>query len=220
MKKLLFAIFLFVYLIGYSQTADQIIANHLEVTGGVQNWKKLNSIIIKGEIILDLYESYPIEIYQQRPDLNKTVLQIQGKKNILNGYNGKNAVRYNFQTNQVEENDNYITEAFESDLVDYSVKGFHAILLGTENIENKNCYKIKLIKNSEYDIYYFDKSTFQLIREDNKLESKSYSDFNLFSGLTLPCHIEVKNKVENEYFVLIFTSIDINKVIPEKEFKF
>ena len=80
MKKLLFAIFLFVYLIGYSQTADQIIANHLEVTGGVQNWKKLNSIIIKGEIILDLYESYPIEIYQQRPDLNKTVLQIQGKK--------------------------------------------------------------------------------------------------------------------------------------------
>lgn len=220
MKKLFFVLGVFLSLVGYSQTAEHIINKHLEITGGVDKWKGFNSIVITGEIILGLNETYPIEIYQQRPDLNKTVIQIQKKKIILNGYNGKKAIQFNFQTNTIEESNNYISEAFESDLIDYSIKGFHPILLGEEKIENVNCYKIKLTKDRESEIYYFDKTTYQLIREDNDIESKIYSDFQVFSGLTFPCRMVVKNREEETEFILIFKSLEVNKKIPEREFKF
>lgn len=220
MKKLFFAFLIFLLNICYSQTVEEIIKKHLEVTGGTHHWKELNSIIIKGDIILGLNESYPIEIYQQRPNLNKTCIEIQGKKIILNAYNGKKAIQYNFQTNSLEENNNYVPEAFESDLIDYSAKGFLPIFLGEERIDNKNCYKIKLTNNRESEIYYFDKTGYQLVREDNSNESKLYSDFKLASGLIFPYRLVVKNKEDDSEFILVFKSLEINKIIPEKEFKF
>lgn len=220
MKKLFFALLIFLLNICYSQTVEQIINKHLEVTGGTHHWKELNSIIIRGDIILGLNESYPIEIYQQRPNLNKTCIEIQGKKIILNAYNGQKAIQYNFQTNSLEENNNYVPEAFESDLIDYSAKGFLPIFLGEERVDNKNCYKIKLTNNRESEIYYFDKTSYQLVREDTSTESKLYSEFKLVSGLIFPYRLVVKNKEDDSEFILVFKSLEMNKIIPEKEFKF
>lgn len=212
--------FLLFTLFSYSQTADQIIKKHLEATGGINSWKGFNSAILKGEMILGVKESYPVEIYQQRPNLNKTLMFAAGKKVILNGYNGKKAVKFNFQTNKLENDSNYIPETFESDLLDYSQKGFQAILIGMEKINGLDCYKIKLIKNTNINTYYFDMKKYQLIRETNADETKTYSDFRKSSGLTFPFKIEIKSADNQSDFVLIFKTIEVNKVIPSKEFNF
>lgn len=212
--------FLLFTLFSYSQTADQIIKKHLEATGGINNWKGFNSAILKGEMILGIKESYPVEIYQQRPNLNKTLMFAAGKKVILNGYNGKKAVKFNFQANKLENDSNYTPETFESDLLDYSQKGFQAILIGMEKINGLDCYKIKLIKNTNISTYYFDMKKYQLIRETNADETKTYSDFRKSSGLTFPFKIEIKSADNQSDFVLIFKTIEVNKVIPSKEFNF
>ncbi|MDR2122978.1 MAG: outer membrane lipoprotein-sorting protein [Flavobacteriaceae bacterium] len=205
---------------GYAQTAEQIINKHLEITGGVTKWKGFNSTVISGEMILGLNESYPVVIYQQRPNWSKTVMQIQSKNMILTGYNGKKAVQFNFRTNKLEENADYIPETFDSDLIDYSGKGFQAVFIGTEKIENSDCYKIKLIKNTNTNTYYFDTKSYQLIREVNSLETKTYSDFRKSSGLTFPYRIEVKSSDGESDFALVFKTIEVNKVISAKEFVF
>lgn len=212
--------FLLFTLFSYSQTADQIIKKHLEATGGINNWKGFNSAILKGEMILGIKESYPVEIYQQRPNFNKTLMFAEGKKIILNGYNGKKAVKFNFQTNKLENDSNYIPETFESDLLDYSHKGFQAILIGMEKINGLNCYKIKLKKNTNINTYYFDMKKYQLIRETNADETKTYSDFRKSSGLTFPFKMEIKSADNQSDFVLVFKTIEVNKVIPSKEFNF
>ncbi|MDR1877758.1 MAG: histidine kinase [Flavobacteriaceae bacterium] len=204
----------------YTQTVEQIIAKHLETTGGIAKWKGFNSTVIKGDMILGLNEIYPVEVYQQRPNLNKTIMTIQGKKVILNGYNGKKAVQFNFQTNKLEDNSGYIPETFDSDLLDYSGKGFQSVLTGTEKIENTDCYKIKLIKNTNTTTYYFDMKSYQLIKEENSTESKIYSDFRKSSGLTFPFRIEVKSADGESDFVLVFKTIEVNRAIPAKEFDF
>ncbi len=217
---LILIFFSLVSTVGFAQTAEQIITKHLETTGGINKWKGFNSVVLKGEIVLGLNESYQVTIYQQRPNLNKTVMLIQGKSVVLNGYDGKKAVQFNFRTNKLETDSNYIPESFDSDLVDYSDKGFQAVLTGTEKIENSDCYKIKLIKNTNTTTYYFDMNSYQLIREINSIETRTYSDFRKSSGLVFPYRIEVKSADGESDFVLIMKSIEVNKAISAKEFSF
>ena len=57
--------------IALAQTAKQIIDKNIEVTGGLTNWKLLNSIILHGKVSLGINDVYPLKIYQQRPILPK-----------------------------------------------------------------------------------------------------------------------------------------------------
>lgn len=204
----------------HGQTADQIINKHLEVTGGLTAWKTFNSVILNGEIVLGKEESYKIKILQQRPNLNKTTMYIQDREIILNGYNGKKAIKFNFTTNQIEEDLEYIPESFDSDLLEYNSKGFQAILIGTEKIGNSDCFKVKLIKNTNTITYFFDKNTYQLIRESNPQEIKTYSDFTKVSTLTFPMKTEVQIIGDNSNFTLVIDKVQVNPVISPKEFNF
>lgn len=221
MRTQLLFVFLFIFVIfSNSQTADQIIKKHLEITGGINNWKDFNSVILKGEMVLGLKEAYPIEIYQKRPNWNKTIMITNGKKMLLNGYNGKKAVKYNFHSHKLENDFSYVPEAFDSDLLDYLNKGFQAVLIGTEKINGTNCYKVKLIKNTNVTTYCFDVKSYQLIREINTEETKTYSNFRKSSTLTFPYKIEIKSIDNQSDFVLIFKTIEVNKLISSKEFNF
>jgi hypothetical protein len=45
----------------FGATAKQIIDKNIELTGGLTNWKLLNSIILQGKVILGVNDEYPIE---------------------------------------------------------------------------------------------------------------------------------------------------------------
>ncbi|MGM5630340.1 histidine kinase [Apibacter raozihei] len=222
MKKInliLLMIFNFAIIIK-AQTAEEVIAKHLEITGGLTKWRGFNSVVLKGEMVLGVNESYNVEIYQQRPNWNKTYMYVQGKKITLNAYNGKKAIQYDFQSNKLVNKPDYVPESFDSDLINFSDKGFQAVFIGTEKIEQSNCYKIKLIKNTNITTYYFDMKSYQLIREESVSESKTFSDFRKASGLYFPYRIEVKSTNGESDFVLIIKTINVNQAIPGKEFTF
>ena len=68
MKK---AILVFILCIGgllSAQTAKEIIDQNIEKSGGLTNWKLLNSIVLQGKLTLGINDSYPIKIFQQRPN--------------------------------------------------------------------------------------------------------------------------------------------------------
>ena len=220
MKRFFLLIFLTFSLIYQAQTAEQIIAKNLEITGGVYGWKVLQSLVIKGNTVLGVNEEYPTEIYQQRPNLTKTLMTLQGKKIMLNGYNGKKAVQFDFQAGKLNTNPDYVPESFESDLLDFINKGFQAVLMENETVNGTNCFKVQLSKNQSVTTYYFDSKTYQLVREENSERNTYYSDFKKVSGLVFPFRIEEKSTDGEENFTLIINSIEINPVIPAKVFDF
>ena len=203
----------------FAQSADDIIKNNLEKTGGEKAWNNLNSIILRGSVSFNLETSYPMVIRHKRPYLKKVSFVMDGKEILNEGYDGKYGWTYNEISKKNIVIPDYKPDAFDSDLLKYKQKGFNVKLVGKEKYEGGNCYRIELAKNKNISYYCFDEKTYQLVFEENKDEVLYYSDYKNFSGLAFATKIVGKPKEGGEY-IIRFNTIQINPPIDSKVFNF
>ncbi len=203
----------------WAQSAEQIINQHLEKSGGVSNWKKLNSIILKGDAVLGLEQSYPMIIYHRRPYEKKVVFSVQGKEMLNEGFDGKNGWTFNEISGKNEILKEYQPDSFDSDMLDYQKKGFTAVYTGKSTSERKECYKVELTKNVNKVTYCFSIKDYSLLWEENDEEKQFYYDYKKFDGLEFATRIVGQPKEGGEY-VIKFSQILINPRIDDKIFKF
>ncbi|WP_426278293.1 histidine kinase [Chryseobacterium sp. S-02] len=220
MKKLLLVFVLIWSQLSFAQTAKEIIDKNIELSGGLTNWKLLNSVLLQGKVILGIKDEYPIKIYQQRPNLTKTVLTINNKETAIEGYDGVKGYAMNYATNKLQEYADYKPESFDNDFIDWENKGFEAKYAGKEKIGNVYCFKVELIKNVNKNIYYFDSKTYMLLREIKKDETLDYSDYKKVGNLLMPFRIESSSSKKDGDYVMLLNKIEINKVFPTNIFKF
>jgi hypothetical protein len=220
MKKLLLVFVLVFSQWSFAQTAKEIIDKNIELSGGLTNWKLLNSVLLQGKVILGIKDEYPIKIYQQRPNLTKTVITINGKDTAIEGYDGSKGYAMNYANNKVQEYAEYVAESFDNDFIDWESKGFAAKYLGKEKIGNIYCHKVELTKNVNKNIYYFDTKTYMLLREIKKDETLDYSEYRKVGNLSMPFRIESSSTKKNGDYVMLINRIDTNKVFPANTFKF
>lgn len=219
MKKLILVFTLLYSSIALAQTAQEIITKNIEATGGLSKWKLLNSITLQGKLVLGLKDEYPIKIYQQRPNLTKTVITIEGKENIIEAYDGTKGYAMNYANNKLQEFANYQPESFDTDFIDFEAKGFSAKVLGKDKVDDRLCYKIELTKNVNKTIYYFDTENYMLLKETKKGETLFYSDFKKVNGLVMPYRIQASTQNKEADYLMVLTKIETNKVFPENTFK-
>ncbi|MDQ1096304.1 MULTISPECIES: histidine kinase [Chryseobacterium] len=220
MKKLLLAFILVCSQWCMAQTAKEIIDKNIELSGGLTNWKLLNSVLLQGKVILGIKDEYPIKIYQERPNLTKTVITIGNKETAIEGYDGTKGYAMNYAANKLQEYAEYVPESFDNDFIDWENKGFTARYLGKEKIGNMYCHKVELTKNVNKNIYYFDTKTYMLLREIKKDETLDYSDYKKVGNLMMPFRIESSSTKKDGDYVMLINRIDTNKVFPANTFKF
>lgn len=220
MKKIVLVLMILVSGIISAQTAKEIIDQNIEKSGGLTNWKLLNSIILQGKLTLGINDSYPIKIYQQRPNLTKTVITINKKETAIEGYDGKKGYAMNYATNKLQEYPNYNAESFDTDFIDWENKGFEAKYLGKEKVGETYCHKVELTKNVNKTIYYFDTKNYMLLKEVKSDETLSYSDYRKIGSLLMPFRIESSSQKKDSDYVMILNSVETNKALPANTFKF
>ena len=220
MKKIVFVMMMLVSGIISAQTAKEIIDQNIEKSGGLTNWKLLNSIVLQGKLTLGINDSYPIKIFQQRPNLTKTVITINKKETAIEGYDGKKGYAMNYATNKIQEYPNYNAESFDTDFIDWENKGFEAKYLGKEKVGETYCHKVELTKNVNKTIYYFDTKNYMLLKEVKSDETLSYSDYRKIGSLLMPFRIESSSQKKDSDYVMILNSIETNKALPANTFKF
>lgn len=220
MKKLVLVFILLFSQLSFAQTAKEIIDKNIELSGGLTNWKLLNSVLLQGKVILGIKDEYPIKIYQQRPNLTKTLITINNKETPIEGYDGNKGYAMNYAANKLQEYKDYVAESFDNDFIDWENKGFEARYLGKEKIGNNYCHKVELTKNVNKNMYYFDTKTYMLVREVKKDETLDYSDYKKVGNLTMPFRIESASPKKDGDYVMLLNRIDINKVFPANTFKF
>ena len=220
MKKIVFVLMMLVSGIISAQTAKEIIDQNIEKSGGLTNWKLLNSIVLQGKLTLGINDSYPIKIFQQRPNLTKTVITINKKETAIEGYDGKKGYAMNYATNKIQEYTNYNAESFDTDFIDWENKGFEAKYLGKEKVGEIYCHKVELTKNVNKTIYYFDTKNYMLLKEVKSDETLSYSDYRKIGSLLMPFRIESSSQKKDSDYVMILNSIETNKALPANTFKF
>lgn len=220
MKKLLLVFGLIFSHVILAQTAKEIIDKNIELSGGLTNWKLLNSVLLQGKVVLGIKDEYPIKIYQQRPNLTKTLITTGGKETAIEGFDGTKGYAMNYAANKLQEYPEYVPESFDNDFIDWENKGFDAKYLGKEKVGDIYCHKVELTKNVNKNMYYFDTKTYMLLKEVKKDETLIYSDFKKVGNIIMPFRIESSSTKKDGDYVMLLNKVEINKVFPANIFKF
>ncbi len=219
MKKI-FVLFLLISQLIFAQTAKEIIDKNIELSGGLTNWKLLNSVSIQGKVTLGINDEYPLKIYQQRPNLTKTVITIKKVDMPVEGFDGTKGYAMNYATNKIQEYPNYSPESFDNDFIDWENKGFQAKYLGKEKVGENYCFKVELTKNVNKTIYFFDVKSYMLLKEVKAEEVLTYNDYRKVGALLMPFRLESSSPKKDSDYVMLISKIETNKVFPQNTFKF
>ena len=181
-RALAMAILLFVLPVGLqlvcpakaaAQTTDEIVAKVLAARGGLEKAKAVQTERITGTIYFnpELYGPFlaefkrPGKMHNEVTIQNKTVVRsFNGKDSgwVTNPFAGKNAP----EPMSAEEVKDAVNEAdFDGPLVDAKGKGNAIELSGTEKVEGRDAYILKVThKDGQVSSYSFDTKTFLLVK--------------------------------------------------------
>jgi len=239
MKTLFTALTMLLFIGTYAQiSADEIIENYFENTGGKANWEKLEGIKLIGKSVSQGME-IPVEILQLKDGRQYVKISIQGKDLKLGVYDGEVVWNTNFMTQKAEamtseQVANFkINDAkdFPNPLLNYKDKGYTVENLGEETMEGTACYKVKLTKNpvmiegkeeQSITFYYFDKDSFVPIATEIEIKAgpmkgqmmkTTMSDYDEVDGLYFPFSIS------QMMGPVTFEKIELNPTVEEDAFK-
>ena len=243
LKLLTLALFLIALTPVNAQTADEIITNYLENTGGIENWKKITGTKMKASVNQQGIE-IPLEIIQLKDGRQATVINFQGQVIKQQVYDGESLWGHNFLTQKAEKSDAETTENFKLNLndfpsafIDYKDKGYTAELLGKETIEGTECFKIKFVqepitvdgkKEESIAFNYFDTENFILIAVESTIpfgpqkgtvQLITFGDYQEVDGLYFPFSLSQGIKGGASQPVNM-TSVELNPVVDDKVFAF
>lgn len=213
----------------YAQTADEIVNKHIEAIGGADAWKKVNSMVTTGTLTVQGAEIA----------ISLTVLNGKGSRQDITamGMNGYQIVTptqgWNFMPFQGQKAPEPITaddlkEAqdeldVQGSLVDYKAKGHTIELLGTDDIEGVNVFKLKeTLKSGKTQTIFIDPKTYYIIRVISKQKANGNEvdvTTNLNNYQKLPEGIMVPLSIGLPFGEMIISKVEINKPIDENIFK-
>jgi outer membrane lipoprotein-sorting protein len=226
-----------------AQDLDEILDNYFENTGGRAQWEALEGIKMTAKIN-QMGMEIPLEIIQLKSGKQMTVINFQGQQIKQGVFDGEVLWSINMMTQKAEKSDQETTDNIKREMGDfpdpflnYQAKGYTAELLGTEEIDGAECYKIKLTKKplivdgQEVDnvsFYYFDMDNFVPIAVQSEIKAGpakgqmsevKMSDYQEVSGYYFPFSM-IQGLKGQEGQAITFDKIEVNPQVDEAEFVF
>ena len=243
LKLLVIALIVSFTLTVNAQSADEIITNYFENTGGIENWEKLTGIKMSAKINQGGME-IPIDIIQLKGGNQMTVINFQGKEIKQGVFDGETLWATNFMTQKAEKSDQEATDNmmlskndFPDSFLNYKEKNYTVELLGKETIDGTETFKIKLVKEpimvdgkEEEDVsfYFFDTENFVPIvvqseirtgQMKGQISESKLSDYQEVDGLYFPFSLTQGIKGQAGQGITI-DKIVVNPEVDAKEFEF
>lgn len=211
MKKfsiILFSI-LFIYLFIDAQSVDEIITKNLAIKGGIEKLSSINTVQIEGKMVRMGMEM-KISMFYKKPSMIRMEINFSGK-NITLGYDGKTAWQISpftgtegpqemtgEQADQIKEN----LDMFEDPFIDYKKKGNKVELIGKDEMEGTEVFKLKLTKKDGRIMYYYiDPDSFIELKTDTIKKRKDgketkvesiMGDYKMVDGMMIAHSIKLK----------------------------
>lgn len=226
-----------------AQDLDEILDNYFENTGGRAQWEALEGIKMTAKIN-QMGMEIPLEIIQLKSGKQMTVINFQGQQIKQGVFDGQVLWSINMMTQKAEKSDQETTDNIKREMGDfpdpflnYQAKGYTAELLGTEEIDGAECYKVKLTKKplivdgQEVDnvsFYYFDMDNFVPIAVQSEIKAGpakgqmsevKMSDYQEVSGYYFPFSM-IQGLKGQEGQAITFDQIEVNPQVDMAEFVF
>ena len=226
-----------------AQTADEILENYFENTGGLDAWKSIEGMKMTAKVNQGGME-IPLEIYNLKDGRQMTKITFQGNTIKQGVFDGETLWSHNFMTMKAEKSDAESTSNFKlntndfpDSFIDYKEKGYTVELLGKETIDGAETFKIKLVKepvtidgNQEEDIsyYFFDVDNFVPIAIHSEIKSGpakgqiseiTMSDYQEVDGMYFAFSMTQGVK-DGQSQPITIDAIELNPTIDDAEFAF
>ncbi|MEY8780157.1 outer membrane lipoprotein-sorting protein [Allomuricauda sp. XS_ASV26] len=226
-----------------AQTADEILENYFENTGGLDAWKSIEGMKMTAKVNQGGME-IPLEIYNLKDGRQMTKITFQGNTIKQGVFDGETLWSHNFMTMKAEKSDAESTSNFKlntndfpDSFIDYKEKGYTVELLGKETIDGAETFKIKLVKepvtidgNQEEDIsyYFFDVDNFVPIAIHSEIKSGpakgqiseiTMSDYQEVDGMYFAFSMTQGVK-DGQSQPITIDAIELNPTIDDAEFTF
>lgn len=227
-----------------AQTADEIIANYFENTGGIEKWKTIEGMKMSAKLNQGGME-IPLEIIQLKDGRQATLINLQGRVIKQGVFDGTDLWSDNFMTQKAEKSDAETTENFKQSLGDfpdvflnYKAKGYTVELAGKETIEGTETFKLKLTKKpikvdgqltDDISFYYFDAENFvPLVVEaeikagpaKGQISQIKFSDYQEVSNGVLMAFSLAQGAKGGPSQPIVVTAIEVNPVVDAATFKY
>ena len=218
-------------------SAEQIVARNAEARGGLEAWRAVQTLRMSGEMDAGgtADAKLPFALSLKRPNKSRLTITFAGK-DATQVYDGSQGwkVRPFLSRDDVEPftpaEARSAASAAELDgpLVDYAKKGTRVALAGTEKVEGKAAYKLKLkLKSGEERFVWVDAKTFleaKISGEPRKLDGRRhdvaiyYRDYRKVNGLKVPYLLEtVVQGVKGSHKMTIKT-VTVNPALEDALF--
>lgn len=236
MKQLLFsAALLLLNTFSYAQSAEDIIAKHMEATGA-EAWKNINSIKTEAKITADgapgmtiLWSMTAVRDKAARMDVSVMGMTqtsvVNGDKGWANNPFAGKMEPEPLTADQVKSM--FDMTDIDGTVVGYKEKGYTVEYVGTEDVDGTEALKIKINKGdkkSEYCFYdpetYYEIKNVQVEEVDGKeVETATvYSNFQKQDGITFPFTMQQANPMMGNSTITIST-VTLNPAVDDKIFE-
>ncbi len=211
-----------------AQTVDEVINKHVAALGGKEKLTKIQNLVMEGSLTIQGTEISVIST-QVHNKLNRQDISAMG----MNGFDMMTATEgwtyMPFQgmqkpepktADEVKESQSDLDVA--GPLVDYAAKGHKVELLGKEDVDGTESYKINATLASGKTITYFIDPASNLIirtKEKRKMNGQEadlqtdFSDYKEVEGVKMPYSIT------QQFGTVLISSIKVNQAIPESAYK-
>ena len=216
-------------------SVDELVAKYVKARGGMEKLKAVNSIRVHGKMMMGQGMEAPFTLMQKRPKMTRTEFTLQGMTG-LQAYDGKNAwmvmpfMGKKDPEAMPAEQAQMLDEQADMDgpLVDYKDKGNKIELLGKEQVEGADAYKLKLtLKNGQTRTVYLDAESGLEVKTEAKrtirgseVEGETFlSDYKEVNGLMMPFTMESGAKGGTMRQKMLIDSVECNVNLPDSLFK-
>ncbi|MEI6410182.1 MAG: hypothetical protein WCR52_12415 [Bacteroidota bacterium] len=232
---LLSGLFLFVAIATQAQTVEEIIAKHIEATGG-KAWNDIKTM--KTEAKVSVQAAPGMEIPMTMTVVNKKAARIDvsvmgmTQSSCINGDQGWANNPFAGKTDAEPLTADQVKEM--KDMTDlggslrgYKEKGYAVELVGKEDLEGTEVFKVKVVvspSKTEYSLidpsnwYEIKNITVSTVDGKEVKAESSFSNFKQVSGVTIPHTIEQENPMMGSSTTTV-TNIIMNDPVDEKIFE-
>lgn len=215
------------------ESVDDIIAHHVETLGGREALDAVKSMRISGTMSMGGMEA-PVTIEQKRPHSFRMEMEMQGMR-IITAYDGAKAwgvmpMMGKTEPELLSEDQRKQLESqseFDGPLVDYKEKGHQVELVGKEDVEGTEAYKLKVTRGNGDVVYYFLDSEYYLpfqtqarikVQGNEVNVTTKLGDYKEVGGILVPHSYEQSFEGVPQGASMTFQQIEVNVEIDDQQF--
>lgn len=158
-----------------AQTADEIIAKHIDALGGKEKLQSIKTLYMEGTAVMQNGMEINTKTWRVKDKLYRQEISF-GMGNVViivtptNGWASNPRSGGEFKPIPEEALKGLRLQLdVPSPLVDYAAKGHKVELSGKDTVDGKPCYKIKLTSSTGYELTYsIDAQSYYVLRETRK----------------------------------------------------